>query len=598
MANLAGCPSPVPPIVLRSLSPRLSQALKHGLSHALYRGLRRLRPAAILASVPLFILAGATANAQATTGVGDDAVPVPAGGTRIRIGGLWSSYDSRFAPSADGGTKKSALYSPFVRENLGTGDLQALAPAEASIRALSGLSAFSLSLGSLEARGDVSKSTTPFQLDVGITNRLSLSVLVPYVETTVNNRFTLNPGGGGATGGRNPTRDADGTSTATTTNPTVANQIAQSRAQLQGEIDRCGDAQQTGGACDAIRANPTGAQALITQSQSFQQNLESLYGTTTTVGAPVIPLLASPAQTAIEAQLAAMREAFLGYQSNSLDGTTKPVPAREIYGPGGFHEIVKDSAFGLAYDTLMNGGRAGIGDVDLSATFVILNTLGTQSERLTQSRKGLRASVTAGWRFGTATGGRSGNPFDLPTGDGANALLLRGTADLILNRRFWISGSIRHVKPFSDNVVTRFPVPSDSNLFRPSIELPAERTLGARTEIEIAPRLAIGHAFGVSAAYALGRQASSTLVTTMPDPDVMDAGAFGPPSVSTQAITVQTAQFGVSYSTLNGFVRGKSRWPLEVIYSHGLTLTGSGGVVPASSFDRIELRVYTRFPRR
>ena len=67
---------------------------------------------------------------------------------------------------------------------------------------------------------------------------------------------------------------------------------------------------------------------------------------------------------------------------------------------------------------------------------------------------------------------------------------------------------------------------------------------------------------------------------------------------STPATTVQALFFGASYSTMNAFVRGKSRWPLEVIYSHGLVVGASGGVIPATVTDRIELRIYTRFPRR
>ncbi|MEP6766797.1 MAG: hypothetical protein ABJB66_20950, partial [Gemmatimonadaceae bacterium] len=62
--------------------------------------------------------------------------------------------------------------------------------------------------------------------------------------------------------------------------------------------------------------------------------------------------------------------------------------------------------------------------------------------------------------------------------------------------------------------------------------------------------------------------------------------------------TFQALQFGVTYSTLSGFTHGHSRWPIEVIYSHGLVITASGGAVPATVSDRVELRVYTRFPRR
>ena len=541
----------------------------------------------------------AAAFAQATTGVGEDAVPVPARGSRIRIGGVWSNYDSRFAPTVDGSSKRGGLFAGFARDNLGVADFPKLAPAETNIRALSGLgTGFQLSLGKLEARGDVSKSTTPFQIDYGITNRLSVSVLVPYTETTSNNRFTLNRGGAGATVGQNPAR-LTATNSSRTANDAVATQIAASRALLAAEIVRCANAAESGGGCTAIRANPTAAQALLSQAASFRTQISALYGTNTIAGSPVVPIATSLAQRAIETQLLALRSSFSNFSSNGLDSTSKPIGATVIYGTGGLSAIVRDSAFGLAYDTLMNGGRAGIGDVEVSATLLLLNTLGSsQLNRLNVSKKALRTSVTGGWRFGTATGGRSGNPFDLPTGDGANALLVRSTTDFIWNRRFWISGTVRYVKPLTDNVVTRFPATSDSSLFRPSTVSAGARTLGALTEFEIAPRLGIGRSFGLSAAYAIGHQSSSTIAPIL-DP-VVDPlpNANVPASYSTLATTAQTLQFGASYSTLSGFVRGKSRWPLEIIYSHGLTLAGSGGVVPANIFDRIELRIYTRFSRR
>ncbi|MEO7359810.1 MAG: hypothetical protein ABI120_05740, partial [Gemmatimonadaceae bacterium] len=183
-------------------------------------------------------------------------------------------------------------------------------------------------------------------------------------------------------------------------------------------------------------------------------------------------------------------------------------------------------------------------------------------------------------------------------GDGANALLVRSTTDFIWNRRFWISGTVRYAKPLTDNVVTRFPATTDSSLFRPSLVFPAERTLGALTSVEIAPRVGIGRSFGLSMAYGLGHQAASTLRPLGLELFDPLPGGVVPLQYSTTATTVQSMQFGASYSTLNAFMRGKSRWPLEIIYSRGLTLAGSGGIVPANIFDRIELRIYTRFPRR
>jgi hypothetical protein len=55
---------------------------------------------------------------------------------------------------------------------------------------------------------------------------------------------------------------------------------------------------------------------------------------------------------------------------------------------------------------------------------------------------------------------------------------------------------------------------------------------------------------------------------------------------------------GFSFSTLASYARGRSRFPAEVIYTHTAPLSGSGALTPAISTDRLELRVYTGFPRR
>lgn len=544
-----------------------------------------------LAQVALALtsLAG-TGRAQSASGVGDDAIPVVAHGTRIRIGAIWSAYIDKFGPAADGSSGRSPLFSGYARNALGVADLTALAPAQTAIRDLSGLgSAFTLSLGPLEARGDVTKSVVPFQLDYGVSKRLSVSLLVPYVETRSDTRFVLNRGGAGATVGANPART---TGDARTRNGTLLSQIAASRTTLAAEIARCGTATATGGSCDAIRANPTGAQALLTQASTISTQIATVYGTATAAGSPLVPIQKSAVQTAIEARIAALRASFADFASNSMVATSLPVAATTVLASAGLQSIAKDSAYGLAYDSLANGGRAGIGDVDLVATFLLYDGFGaSQIRRLLMPKRTLRSTVSAGFRFGTATGGRSDSPFDVPTGDGANALLLRTTTDLIVNRHFWMSGTLRLVKPFDDNVMTRLPGLTDSTLFRPSVQTPAQRHLGQRTEIEIAPRFALGTFYGVSAAYAIAHQGETSFTALAPS-------TTGITSSVSPATTAQSLLLGASFSTLGAFVRGKSRWPIEAIYTHGITLSGSGGVVPAVTSDRIELRIYTRFPRR
>ena len=65
-----------------------------------------------------------------------------------------------------------------------------------------------------------------------------------------------------------------------------------------------------------------------------------------------------------------------------------------------------------------------------------------------------------------------------------------------------------------------------------------------------------------------------------------------------QSRTLSAAAFGLSFSTLSSYVRGRSRFPAEVIYTHTVPLAASGGEVPVMASDRLELRVYTGFPRR
>jgi hypothetical protein len=62
--------------------------------------------------------------------------------------------------------------------------------------------------------------------------------------------------------------------------------------------------------------------------------------------------------------------------------------------------------------------------------------------------------------------------------------------------------------------------------------------------------------------------------------------------------SLTSATVGVTFSSLASFARRRSRFPAEVIYTHQFPLSGSGGFVPAVSSDRLELRVYTGFPRR
>lgn len=550
---------------------------------------------ACTALVALVALASATgtADAQAVTGAGDDAIPVSKGTVRIRIAGQWNDWDAVYADSA-GGSGKRPLRSLVAQRALGALSLPRLQPAEAAIRELTGQSNFSLSLGTLEASGDVRQSTAPISVDVGITRRLSIGVLIPYVESRDNTLLVLNREGTGANVGANPAFGRTGGAAARASNGALLREIAAARVALQAEITRCQVA--TASNCDAIRSNPAAAQQLLSIASATQTAVATLYGDSLRAGSPLVPLASTTLGSSINGSITALRSLFEGYGVRSIGETSRPVGATTAYGPGSLDSLAADSALGLGYSRLGNTRRAGIGDIDLTGSFLLYDTFGgSQARRLNNRGRALRSLLTVGWRFGTAGADDATNAFDVPIGDGANALLLRSTTDLVLSRRFWLSASLRVVKPFADDRVVAIPLRTDSTFLSAFTLGRARQSLGQRTELEVAPRLAFGDFFGVSAAYMIRRVGESTLDAT---------GTPSPSSVpmllesTAPASTFQAASIGVSFSTLASYVRGRSRLPVEVMYTHTLPVTGSGGIVPAVSVDRLELRIYTAFPRR
>jgi hypothetical protein len=552
---------------------------------------------ACAALVTLAIAAGSAgaagrAGAQTVAGAGDDAIPIAKGSVRIRVGGLWNDWDAAYVDSAGSYTRRPLL-GGVGRQALGTRTLTQLQPVETAIRDLTGLQEFTLSLGTLEARGDVRQSIAPILIDVGVTRRVSIGLLVPYVESRDNTQLILNRSGTNVTVGANP---AFGRTTGAATrvaNGTVLREIARARALLAAEAARCAVASATG--CEKIRANPTGVQQLLARSQQTESAISAVYGDSLRGGSPVVPFTATLLGEFVNGRVSTLRTAFEAFGVTAIAPNSLPVGATTAYGPGGLNAIAADSAFGLGYRRLGNTRRAGVGDIDLSASFLLFDSFdANQPLRLTGTGRALRSLVSVGWRFGTAGADNADDAFDVPIGDGASALLARSTTDLVFSRSLWMSATVRLVKPFADDRVVPVPLRTDSTIFTSFGVATARRSLGSRIELEVAPRYAVGDFFGLSAAYLFRRTGESTL-------DAGSESISAAPalfrSVSPMS-TFQAASVGVSFSTLASYVRNRSRLPLEVIYTHTRPITASGGPVPAVSTDRLELRVYTGFPRR
>jgi hypothetical protein len=391
----------------------------------------------------------------------------------------------------------------------------------------------------------------------------------------------------GATVGQNPAYSSSG-SVARAANGLLLRELALSQQLLSAEITRCADAAAIG--CDAVRGNLQGAQQLLSRTLQVQGALATVYGDSVRGGSFVAPISGSSTEAAVASTIGALRSQFSSFGVNALGAASLPVGASTVYGTGGFGRIVGDTALGLGYSSMGNTRHSGIGDIDLTGTFLIFDSFGaSQARRLAPMGTNLRSTITAGWRFGSANAQRTNDPLELPTGEGAPALLLRSTTDVVVGNRFWISATARATKPMADHMALAFPFVTDSTLLHPFTVVEAERTLGMRMQFEIAPRYSFSEFFGISAAYQMHRAGEDRY-------EFDGSGSTGLLTVPSR--NIQAVAVGFTYSSVASYARGRSRLPVEVVISHSEPITASGGIVPAVSTDRLEFRIYTGFPRR
>jgi hypothetical protein len=576
---------PLPPIGHRCPRPRATTLRGTGVGVA--KGWRVLCALTMLAGVP--------AHGQAVSGSADDAIPLPRGTTRITVGGVWNDHADRFVRAAQGPLRRAPYLAPLSTDQAGAGLFPQLAGAEAALRALTGNSALAISLGALEATGDVRQSIAPITIERGITRRLGLRLVLPYVESRDNAQLILNRAGTGATVGLNPAFGTGGAA-ARAQNGALLRAVDSARSQLSAEITRCQGAAATG--CDPIRTNPAGAQATLQRAQAVAAALRTVYGTASQGGAPAVPVRGSALDAAVTNALATLRADLSAFGIAALAAGLAPAAATTVLGPGGIAAIAADSSWRLPYGRFGNTRRAGIGDIDLWATWSLVDSdRADVRRRLLGSQRAVRSLLAAGWRFGTAGADRTEDALDVPIGEGANAFLLRSSTDVVFNRWTWVGATLRATMPLTDRVAVLLPARDVAQLFTPFRTGVATRRLGMRLEGDLLPRVALGEYFGVTAGY-LFRHWGADRYAERPDSMGL-AGGIPPASWRTPGRALHLAAAGVTFSTLAPALHGSSRLVLEVSYLHQRPFAAGGDApVPAVVTDRLELRVYTGFPRR
>jgi len=542
---------------------------------------RRWIPAALLT-----LLWAQPAAGQRAFGPWEDATIAPKGMLRLGVGVHFGRWEERFARL---GTRRESLGTDFTRDSLGPALLPGMGPLASSLDALVG-NAGPLTLGSLDTRLVVTEAVTPITLEYGLSSRMGLQVVVPYVKNHVHVTPNPNASGGGATLGLNPAWAYEG---ARTKNDLVIGNLTDAATTLTSELARCLGSVEA--SCSTINADRQGATALVAVAGETAAALASVFGTSTVSGSAYAPLAGSALQQALDSRLTTLSDDFAAFLGAAPSGewiAARPVAA-SLLAAADLDRLVGDSVFGIGGRVLSDYEHSNIGDIEVGAKFLLLDTFSGVTASELPRPGSLRLAVAGIYRLATAQQDLPYDFTDVGTGDHQPDLELRGFADLAIARRLWTSAVLRYGIQRPDRVVRRIPANVGDPFPEFAREQDVSRDLGDFMELEFAPRYSPNDAFTFSAQYRYRTKQEDvwrgTFDVTSVDgtPISLDAAVLGIGTAQTE----QHLGMAITFSTLRGYALREARWPLEVSLVHTTTLAGKGGI-PARTATGIAVRLY------
>jgi hypothetical protein len=513
--------------------------------------------------------------AQSTTSLIPDATVLPKRAVGFRLLTSWTRYDE-FIGVGDPHNIAATLNT----DSLGSALVPQFATAESAIRNASGLSNFKLTAGNLVAIGDSRIVTAPLIAQYGVTNRLTIGVVVPLVETRTTLFAQLNPKLGFANVGPNPGFANPGQ---LGQNAALVSAFRNAATALQQKLTAC-TATPADPGCSALLADATAAQSLIQSTTNFAGAVETLYGTDEAhPGQPYVPLTGGAAQLAINTQiqnLVAQYQTFLGSTiSGSVAAATAPA-ARAA-----FQDLLKS----MGRDSLQSTDRTSIGDISIGATYQLANTFG-DTTLAARSGARYRVALNGTLRLGTGEPASRQRLLDVSTGYGQHGIAVGGAADMQFSEKYSVTATGSYTLQLGTVDVTRLANPGNAllPLDVSPLNLGGTYSAGNVAALSIVPRMRIAGYFALTGQYSIVRTGADQYTLA----DSASSSGASLTSVGASAATAQQIGFGITYSTIVGRDRGPGRLPFEASFSHLETIAASGGPVAKTFRDQVELRVF------
>lgn len=546
--------------------------------------MRRLT--ARVSTLALVLLAAATseASAQRVLGPGDDALVLPRGVFRVRALYQRTEFDERYGKDTPG--RPDGALEPlgidFNLDTVGTAQFPNVGIVQAGLRTLSGIPDFRLSLGRTVVNSTVTVTATPVVFEGGITDKLSVGLTIPYVRTRNDIDFDVNPLGREGNVGFNP---ALAVAAAAQNNATLVTQLTNAATQLEGAAGCAGNPAQN--AC-----------ALAAQTRALAGGIAQLYGTGNGTGSPFVPIAGTEAQVAIEGRLAGIKAQYPAAIGNQIT-IAGPFAAQNRLTVTDAQTILTNPAFGVAAEPLETVERSSIGDIELGAKYLWLDSFnGSTNARYTATGFNYRSAVTLLARFGTGDPDLPQNFVDIGTGGGQHDLELRLASDVIWGSSLWSSFIARYGFQFADEEELRISDRPNQRLTAAYRQQKVDRDLGDYFEFEANPRVALTDWFQVGGHYLFRNKAQDKYTGTFQ----IDSAVTGFADLTLDAATLEQETkvkehrmgWGFTLSTLALFEKQKFAIPFEVTFLHFQTTSGEGGNVPKLFTDQLQLRLYTK----
>lgn len=485
-----------------------------------------------------------------------------AGQIRLDFAPTFWAWNSRFGleqgPSGSMLERTEPLGMELDQRPLGSGPFPYLQRLEANLRDALRDQSFALKLGDGHSIVEQSRLTMPFQLELGVTDWLSIGAMVPFHRPRTEIDFFLDPDSTNANVGLSPQL-------------TDAAQVAQFVNTFKAVLDAGEESAPNNPALLEARRYLTAVGAAYSQSSLF-------------------PVTGSEAGAELQERLDAIR---VELEAQGFTGVPAEVPLAQGYLDEEALNAFLASPGMQAYRIEDWTHLWSLGDVEITAQARVLAHGFEPDSTGALPRLRYQAGVGALVRLGTGSQADPNRFFDLDPADGQ--MDLEGSVFGLVEFGRWVGawGRARYGIQQEGSVVRRIAGPSQvlPEVYR---RAPLNWTPGNYLELELNPRFYFTPEMTFGVRYHMWHKAHDTYSLGDIDPELLEA--LNLPSTTLLELetqqTLHEVAFSATYSTVAANRRGESPIPLMVRAAYYHPVAGSGGQTPNGGRLQIGLTLF------